>query len=135
MTAQIEYPLGKNHPELIQTPTGKKLSDLTFGKAIEGEVTPDDLRIAPEVLELQAQVCERDGRPQLAENFRRAAELTAIPDDRVLEIYNALRPGASTAAQMIAIAEELEEKYSAKRSAALFREAAEVYERRNILAD
>ncbi len=31
-------------------------------------------------------------------NFERAAELTAVPDDRILEIYNALRPYRSTRA-------------------------------------
>ncbi len=37
-------------------------------------------------------------------NFERAAELTAVPDDRILEIYNALRPYRSTKEELLAIA-------------------------------
>ena len=65
--------------------------------------------------------------------MRRASELTAVPDERILEIYNALRPGASTKGQLLEIADELE-GYDAPSSAALVREAADVYERRNCLA-
>ena len=97
-------------------------------------VEPEDLRIAPETLRLQAQIAERVGRPQLAQNFRRAAELTALPDELVLSIYNSLRPRASTKEQLGEIADELESKYSATLCAQLVREAADVYERRDILA-
>jgi propanediol dehydratase small subunit len=38
-----------------------------------------------------AQIFADAGRDRLAMNFERAAELTAVPDDRILEIYNALR--------------------------------------------
>lgn len=44
-------------------------------------------------------------------NFERAAELTAVPDDRILEIYNALRPYRSTCAELLAIADDLEHRY------------------------
>ena len=44
-------------------------------------------------------------------NFERAAELTAVPDDRILEIYNALRPYRSTQAELLAIADDLEHRY------------------------
>ncbi len=43
-------------------------------------------------------MAEAHGNPQLAGNLRRAAELTALGDDEVLAIYDALRPGRSTAA-------------------------------------
>ena len=46
--------------------------------------------------------------------MRRAAELIAVPDTRVLEIYNALRPYRSTKVELLAIADELEDKYNAK---------------------
>ena len=101
---------------------------------LAGEVAPEDLRIAPETLRLQARIAEQSGRPQLAQNFRRAAELTALPDELVLSIYNSLRPRASTKQQLTDIADELESAYSATLCAALVREAADVYERRNILA-
>ena len=131
---RADYPLSVNRPELLCTPTGKALSDLTMDAVVSGEVGPEDLRIAPETLLLQAQIAEASNRPQLAGNFRRAAEMTAIPDAEVLEIYNALRPRASSRERLLAIAERLEEHYGAAESGALVREAAEVYERRNLLA-
>ncbi|MGQ9533490.1 MAG: diol dehydratase small subunit, partial [Desulfotomaculales bacterium] len=87
----------------------------------------------PETLRLQAEIAAAVGRRQLAENLRRAAELTAIPDERILEIYNALRPYRSTKAELLAIADELESRYGARINAAFIREAAEVYERRGRL--
>ncbi|MGX6447594.1 diol dehydratase small subunit [Patulibacter sp. S7RM1-6] len=130
-----DYPLGQHRPELLRTPTGRTLEDLTLERALAGEVTAEDVRIAPDTLALQAQVAEAAGRPQLAENFRRAAELTAVPDERVLEIYAALRPNASTKDELLAIAAELEETYGASANAELVRDAAAVYERRDCLAD
>ncbi|AIJ26009.1 coenzyme B12-dependent glycerol dehydrogenase small subunit [Amycolatopsis methanolica 239] len=129
-----DYPLAARRPELLKTPTGKRLDELTMAAVLAGEVAPEDLRIAPETLRLQAQIAERVGRPQLAQNFRRAAELTALPDELVLSIYNSLRPRASTKEQLGEIADELESKYSATLCAQLVREAADVYERRDILA-
>ena len=52
-------------------------------------------------------MAQEHGNPQLAENLRRAAELTALGDDEVLAIYEALRPGRSTAAQLTALAASL----------------------------
>jgi propanediol dehydratase small subunit len=101
---------------------------------VSGQLSADDLRIAPETLQLQAQLADAANRPQLANNFRRAAELTAIPDAEVLEIYNKLRPRASTKQELLAIAERLEGHYNAPVSGALVRESAEVYERRDLLA-
>ena len=51
----------------------------------------------------------------------------------MLQIYNALRPYRSTKAELLAIADELENKYGAKVNAAFVREAADVYERRGRL--
>jgi propanediol dehydratase small subunit len=132
---QRDYPLASHRPELLKTPTGKRLDEITIEAVLAGEVTADDLRIAPETLRLQAQIADSVGRPQLAQNFRRAAELTALPDEKVLGIYNALRPRASTKRHLTDIAEELERDYSATLCGRLVREAADVYERRGILAD
>lgn len=129
-----DYPLSINKPELLRTPTGKPISALTMDAVISGELAPDDLRIAPETLLLQAQLAAASGRVQLAENFRRAAEMTAIPDSEVLAMYNALRPRASSAEQLNELADRLEHTYSAPVCAALVREAAQVYARRNLLA-
>jgi propanediol dehydratase small subunit len=133
--AVADYPLSSRRPELLRTPSGKTLDDITLEAVLDKRVTADDLRITPETLELQAQIAEQTERPQMAENLRRAGELTRVPDERLLEIYAALRPGASTKAQLLSIAQELEETYAAPVNAALVREAADVYERRDCLAD
>jgi propanediol dehydratase small subunit len=57
--------------------------------------------------------------------------MTRIPDARVLEIYNALRPYRSTKQELLDIASELENKYQAKICAGFVREATQVYEKRN----
>jgi propanediol dehydratase small subunit len=127
------YPLGLKRPDLLHTPTGKNYSDLTLEAALRGEVQADDLRISPETLQMHAQICDSLGKVQLAKNFRRAAELIGISDARILEIYNALRPRRSTKEELLDIAEELETHYKARENAAFIREAAGVYERRNLL--
>lgn len=128
-----QYPLAEKHPEMVKTDSGRGLAELTFDKVKSGELKPEDFRISSETLELQAQVAEASGRPTLARNLRRAAELVAVPDARLLEIYNALRPYRSTKAELEAIADELEKTYGAKVSAGFVREAASVYEARGRL--
>ncbi|GLY19291.1 glycerol dehydrogenase [Kineosporia sp. NBRC 101677] len=129
-----DYPVSVKRPDLLKTPTGKPLSELTLQNVVTGQVRPEDLRIAPDTLRIQAEVADASGRPQLGQNFRRAAELIAVSDARVLEMYNALRPHTSTKEQLLAIAQELETSYGGEATAALVREAAEVYERRGLLA-
>lgn len=128
-----DYPLGTKRKDLIKTSTGKSLDDITLEAVMNDRITSDDVRITATTLEYQAQIAESAGRSIFAMNLRRAAELTKISDDRILEIYNALRPFRSTKAELLAIADELENKYSAKISASLVREAAEVYEKRDRL--
>ncbi|WKY43630.1 diol dehydratase small subunit [Eubacteriaceae bacterium ES2] len=122
-----DYPIGDKKPELIKSATGKGLKELTIDKLLSGELKPEDLRIRPETLELQAQVAESVKRGAFALNLRRAAELIAVPDARLLEIYNAMRPYKSTKDELVAIAEELKTKYNAPISASLVAEAADVY--------
>jgi propanediol dehydratase small subunit len=129
-----DYPLSVNRPDLLRTPTGKALSELTMDAVVSGALTAADVRIAPETLLLQAEIADAARRPQLAANFRRAAEMTAIPDAEVLAMYNALRPRASSAEQLDALAARLEGEFGATACAALVREAAEVYGRRDLLA-
>ncbi|MFB6207192.1 MAG: diol dehydratase small subunit [Haloglomus sp.] len=131
MSDDIEYPLSE-HPDQVETPEGTKLSEITLEKVVEGEIDGEELVIAPETLEKQAKIAEDEGRPQVARNFRRAAELTAVPDDRILEIYNALRPSGAEKEKLHDIADELEDEYDAEINAAHVREAAEVYEERNL---
>ena len=80
------YPLAESMADQIKTPTGKDFTSLSYEKVINGELSADDMRIAPETLEMQAQVAESVHREAFAGNLRRAAELIAVPDDRLLEI-------------------------------------------------
>lgn len=128
-----DYPLSKKHPEMVKTATGKSLDDITLDAVVSGSIKPEEIRITQQTLEYQAQIAESISRPQLARNMRRAGELTKVPDDRILEIYNALRPNRSTKAELLAIADELENKYGAKVTGAHVREAAAVYEARGVL--
>lgn len=130
-----DYPLLKNRKELLNTKNGKNITDITMDKVINGEINPDDIKITAQVLLYQAEIAESVGRYQFGRNLRRAAELTAVPDNRVLDIYNALRPYRSTKEELIDIAVELEEKYGAKINAVLVRQAAEVYEKRGRLKE
>jgi propanediol dehydratase small subunit len=112
--------------------SGRPIDDITLEAAVSGDLSPADLRVHPDTLRHQADVAEAHGNPQLGENLRRAAELTALPDDEVLAIYEALRPGRSTAPGLESIAARLEAA-GAPLCAALVREAAEVYARRGLL--
>lgn len=128
-----DFPLATKRPDLVKTATGKGLKEITLEAALKGDIKADELRITPQTLKLQAEIADKVQRPQLANNMRRAAELTQVGDERILEIYNALRPYRSTKAELLAIASELESKYGAKVCADFVREAADVYERRGRL--
>jgi propanediol dehydratase small subunit len=123
------YPLAEKRPERLKTPTGLPFQEVTLEAVLEGKVTMDDLRVTSEALEWQAQIAEAAGRRQLAENFRRAAELVNVPEDRILEIYEALRPGRRDTSGLLLLAGELERQYNANRCAKLIREAVEAYSR------
>lgn len=83
------------------------------------------------LLEHQARVAEEHGNPQLAANFRRAAELAALDDVDVVRIYEALRPRRSSVSELEALAAWLSSR-GADLNAALVREAAAVYQRRGL---
>jgi propanediol dehydratase small subunit len=112
--------------------SGRPLEAISVDAVLDGSLRPDDIRIHPETLRHQAEVAEGHGNPQLAENLRRAAELATLADEELLRIYEALRPGRSTAAGLEAIAASLEEA-GAPLSAALVREALALYTRRGLL--
>lgn len=133
LDAKKDFPLATKRPDLVRSASGMQLSDITLAKVTAGEIQFEDIKIRPETLEYQAQIAESVGRPRLAANMRRAAEMTRISDERLLEMYNALRPYRSTKQEMLAMADELESKYQAFTCAALVREAAAVYEQRGRL--
>jgi propanediol dehydratase small subunit len=112
--------------------SGRLIGELTLEAAVRGELSPADLRVHPETLRRQAALAEQHGNPQLDENLRRAAELTAVPDAEVLAIYEALRPKRSTHVELQSLAARLD-AVDAPLCAALVREAAAVYARRGLL--
>jgi propanediol dehydratase small subunit len=125
-----DYPLGSRRPDLVRTPGGIGLDELELhGAGVESA----ELRATPQTLRLQAYVARAAGRPQLADNLLRAAELAPLPDETILEIYSALRPRRSSAAELAAWAERLD-GWDAPVTAAFVREAAIVYADRGLLA-
>jgi len=117
----------------VGTASGRTLNELNMEAIRAGELTAQDFCISGETLRRQADAAEAAGYWQLAENLRRAAELTGISNQEVLNIYKALRPGRSTYNELITLADHLENDLDAPLTAAFVREAAEVYQERDIL--
>ena len=128
-----DYPLGTQRPDLVRTRGGLGLEELTLDALRSGRLDASEMRATAETLELQAQVALAAGRAQLAANLERAAELTGVPDEVILEVYTALRPHRSTADELEGWADRLERDFHAKMTAAFVREARAVYAKRNLL--
>lgn len=122
------YPLGQNEPDRIRSRTGLSLADVSLDAVREGQVASDDLTIDAGTLQMQADIAEGVGDEEVAVNLRRAAELVDVPNDRLLEIYEALRPHRSTYRELIALSEELLAEYGAAENARFVRQAAEAYQ-------
>ena len=129
-----DYPLGTRRPDLVSTPSGIPLGAVTVDALRAGELRADEMRATPETLRMQAEVARAVGRTQLAESFERAAELAAVPDELLLEIYTALRPRRATASELEEWASRLA-AHEAPKTAAFVREAAAAYAARGLLAD
>ena len=130
---RADYPLAETQPEAVRGPRGKRLADVTLDAVLSGEVTMEDLRITPDALIAQAEIARDAGRPTLAENFERAAELVNVPQDVIMQVYELLRPGRARAKQqLLDAARMLREEHSARRMAAFVEEAAEIYEARGL---
>ena len=121
--------------ELIHSATGQPLDALNMEAVLAGRLTTEDFRISAETLRAQANAAEAAGYGSLAENFRRAAELTGISNEEVLAMYNTLRPGRTTYRELRALADHLERDFNAPLTAALVREAAEVYLARGLVKE
>ena len=128
-----DYPLGTQRPDLVRTPSGLGLDELTLDALRSGRLDASEMRATAKTLELQAQVALAAGRPQLAANLERAAELTGVPDELILEVYTALRPHRSTADELESWADRLERDFQATLTASFVREARAVYAKRNLL--
>jgi len=127
------YPLAERAPERARSASGKPMAAITLDEVLAGRVSAEDIRISAEVLRLQARIARADGRGALAENFERAAELAAVPQELILDTYEMLRPGRlADPAPLRERAQVLRREYGAHRIAAFIEEAVEVYVRRNL---
>ena len=127
------YPLGEKHSASIKSKSGKSLDEINIEGIMNGDVTSEDIKISKEVLILQAEVARADGKIQMAKNFIRSAELIEVPDDKVLEIYNMLRPHRSTQQELEDLAKLLINDYDATMCSDLVLETLKVYKKRDLL--
>ena len=130
--AGLSYPLSVSGRDAVRSTSGRAVSEITLESVLRGEIGADDVRTSPDTLRLQAEFAQQGGNPQLAENLRRGAELVAFGDAELLEFYEQLRPGRSTAAELDELAESLAAR-GAERCAALVREARAAYVRRGLI--
>ncbi|MBZ5593885.1 MAG: diol dehydratase small subunit [Acidobacteriia bacterium] len=117
----------------IASKTGVPVEDLVLDRVAGGWGDMADFSIARETLLHQADVAAAGGRRQVAENFRRAAELVGVPDDMILRIYDALRPFRATPSELATLAAQLRLQFHAPECARWVEEAAEVYASRGLL--
>lgn len=129
------YPLGEKSPHKIQSARGRPYTEIQLDHLLANNLTEEDFRIHAETLRTQAEISQQAGYFLLAQNFIRASELTRVPNEELLEMYESLRPGRATYSRLIEIATRLESVYQAPSCASLFREAAEVYRLRSLLKE
>lgn len=128
-----KYPLMDNEAETLKSASGRHVNDITLDSIAGGLVDDADFQISADTLREQAQVAREAGYTQLAANLTRAAELTAVPNTELLQMYEMLRPGRSSYDRLIALAERLETLYDAHETGKMVREAADAYKKRNLL--
>jgi propanediol dehydratase small subunit len=88
------YPLIDHEAEALRAASGRPLREIDLNAAQAGDLESEDLKIDAATLRSQSTVAAEAGYTQLAANFRRAAELTVVPNDELLKIYEVLRPVA-----------------------------------------
>ena len=111
------YPLMEHAADSIQAANGRLLSEITLAAVRDDAVSAPDLRISADTLQAQAEVARQAGYVQLAANLTRAAELTAVPNEELLEMYELLRPHRAFFEELMALADKLENEYSAPENA------------------
>jgi propanediol dehydratase small subunit len=130
---RADYPLAETQPGAVTGKRGKALPEITLDAVLAGEVTMEDLRITPQALQDQADVARDAGRPTLALNFERGAELVDVPQDFIMRVYELLRPGrARSKDELLEAAATMRDTYKAERIARFIEEAAETYEARGL---
>ena len=130
---KTDYPLRDAKAEQLLAHSGRALRDITPEAIAAGELTGDDLRTHADTLRQQAEIARDGGYPQLAANLTRAAELTDVPNEELLKIYELLRPERASFDELARLADYLEATYGAKENAAFIRDAATVYRERGLL--
>jgi propanediol dehydratase small subunit len=119
----VKYPLYREARNRITLPSGRPIGEFSLESLAAGRLDAEDLGIHEQTLRAQAALAETAGFTPLARNLERAAELTRLPAEKILEIYEALRRGRDAAA-LEALARGIEEDYGAVLNAAFIREAA-----------
>ena len=128
-----QYPLRETAADELQSYSGKPLADITAEAIAAGKLSGDDLRTHADTLRQQAGIARASGYPQLAANLLRAAELTDVPNEELLRIYELLRPDRASYEELLRLADYLEATYRATENAAFVKEAALVYRERILL--
>lgn len=130
-----DYPLAETRPHRIRGKRGKAFDEITLDAVLAGDVTMEDLQITPQALWEQAEVADAAGRPTLAQNFRRAAELVNVPQALIMSTYELLRPGRARSKQdLLDRADAFRRDCAAPTIADFIEEAAEIYDRRGLFA-
>jgi len=119
----VRYPLYRAARDRLTLRSGRPIDELCVENLEAGGLGADDLGIHEETLREQARIAEESGFVPLSRNLALAAELTRLPDAKILEIYEALRRGGGDA-DLEALAREAEATWGATRTAAFIREAA-----------
>ena len=127
------YPLRQRAADQLKSHSGRQLRDITADAIASSQLAAEDLRTHADTLRQQAKIAREGGFPQLAANLERAAELTHVPNDELLRVYDMLRPERATYDELQRLADYLESNYAAEQNAAFIRQAAQVYRERNLL--
>lgn len=109
------------------------ISEITLENARLGRLSPEDLTIRRDTLLRQAKRADAEGYPQLARNFRRAAELTSLPNDVLLSAYEKLRPYRASYFDLLSLSQEIAARYDAPETGEYIRQAAEAYRDKGLL--
>jgi propanediol dehydratase small subunit len=120
-------------PDIRRSQRSVDIKDITLENVRLGKISAEDLTIRRETLLEQARTADAEGYPQLARNFRRAAELTALPNEVLLGAYEKLRPYRASYFELLSLAQEIAARYDAPETGDYIRQAAEAYRDKGLL--